>query len=121
MAWGDWMVPTLTPSASFQLETQKRTLRSNAADHPDEVTNLAISLLESNAMLQSVVRKATNHIAELELKEILADDEPPPPIPLSSQWLRVPRLLRIALKFYGYDLAPNHVSTNGSAVCSEHD
>lgn len=108
MAWGEWMVPELTPSAAFELETQKRQLRTHAAEHPVQVTELAMKLLEQSFMLQSVLKKATHHIAELELQQILSEDDEP--IEMRSSRQSVPRVLRLLLWLYGYRLGPSPAS-----------
>lgn len=99
------MVPELTPSAAFELESQKRILRKAAPDHPAEVTEAAMKLLEQAFMLQSVLKKATHYIAELELREVLAEDELPP-LELHSKRRKLPPLLMLVLRLYGYRLGP---------------
>jgi len=74
MAWGDWMIPELSTSAELDLERKKRLLLSEVRNRPDEVAQAAVAILQHNAMLQSIVRKATMHIAELEIKSVLSGD-----------------------------------------------
>ena len=75
MAWGEWMVPELSLSAAATLEFNKRLLLDQVKRRPDEVAATAGAILEHNAMLQSILSKATKRIAELELELVLAPDE----------------------------------------------
>jgi hypothetical protein len=75
MAWGEWMIPELSISASVDLEHKKRLLLAEVKKRPDEVAQAAAAILQHNAMLQSILRKATTHIAELELKSLLSQDD----------------------------------------------
>ena len=112
MSWGDWMVPELSIAAAVQLEHGKRVLRENATKHPDQVANLACSTLEQTFLQQSIMRKATAHIAELELLMLLSEDQTKPDAahgPAVVQSDRpVPWLLRQVLRLYGFRLAPDH-------------
>lgn len=110
MSWGDWMVPEVTPTAAFNLERNKRVLRSSAADHPEEILAFAIAFLEQNVMLQSIITKATKRIAELEVTQLLGDPPAPSPttVRLRSDRDQIPVLLRVLLWIYGYRQAPNH-------------
>lgn len=65
------MVPELSDSAALHLEHRKRVLRKEVQSSPDSVADVACSLLQYVAMLESITRKATHRIAELELKILL--------------------------------------------------
>ena len=76
MSWGDWMVPELSIAAAVQLEHGKRVLREHARSHPNRVAELACSTLEQTFLQQSIMRKATARIAELEMIMLLTPDDP---------------------------------------------
>jgi len=65
------MIPKLSESAAFHLEHRKRVLRSEVKTAPDAVAELACSLLHHLTMMESIMRKATKRIAELELQALL--------------------------------------------------
>ena len=71
MAWGEWMVPELSLAAEAQLASAKHTLLQEVHQHPEQVAELAWASMQQAAMLQSIMRKATARIAELELAEVL--------------------------------------------------
>lgn len=113
MSWGEWMVPELSIAAAVQLEHGKRVLRENATAHPQQVANLACSTLEQTFLQQSIMRKATARIAELEMIMLLSPDDPKP---TAFAQVRVaedgsvvlPWLLRWVLRLYGYHLEVDH-------------
>ena len=120
MSWGEWMVPELSIAAAVQLEHGKRVLRENATKHPDQVANIACSTLEQTFLQQSIMRKATAHIAELELVMLLSEDRAKPdaaPAPASVRIeadgsVRLPWLLRWVLRLYGLRLLPDRSETS---------
>lgn len=65
------MVPELSESAALHLEHRKRVLRNEVKTTPDAVAELACSLLHHMTMMESIMRKATKRIAELELQALL--------------------------------------------------
>jgi hypothetical protein len=71
MALADWMIPTLSLSAEAQLIHNKRTLEVHGPADMERTIRLTCSLLEQNALQESIIRKATGHIAELELYILL--------------------------------------------------
>ncbi len=116
MSWGEWMVPELSIAAAVQLEHGKRVLRDNATSHPDQVANIACSTLEQTFLQQSIMRKATAHIAELELLMLLSEEPAKPdaaPAPArvrvaADGSVKMPWLLRMVLRLYGLRLEPDH-------------
>ncbi|MEN9861462.1 MAG: hypothetical protein RLZZ515_1944, partial [Cyanobacteriota bacterium] len=100
--------------AAVQLEHGKRVLRENATKHPERVADLACSTLEQTFLQQSIMRKATAHIAELELVMQLSADQAtrdvsPAPAAMrveSEGAIRVPWLVRLVLRLYGFHLEP---------------
>ena len=78
MTFSDWMVPELRVSAAVELENSKRIIRSHAAHNPDKIIELACSAMEQTFMYQSITRKATKRIAELELTMLLSPPATPP-------------------------------------------
>lgn len=73
MAWAQWMVPELSLSAQLEIEHGRRVLLEQVHTRPEDVAKVAGDILHQNAMLQSILRKAIKHIAELELAEVLAE------------------------------------------------
>jgi hypothetical protein len=65
------MVPELSDSAALHLEHRKRVLRNEVKTAPDAVAELACSMLHHMTMMESIMRKATKRIAELELEALL--------------------------------------------------
>ena len=65
------MVPELSDSAALHLEHRKRVLRNEVKTAPDAVAEVACSLLQHTTMMESIMRKATKRIAELELQALL--------------------------------------------------
>lgn len=65
------MVPELSDSAALHLEHRKRVLRNEVRTAPDAVAEIACSLLQHTTMMESIMRKATKRIAELELQALL--------------------------------------------------
>lgn len=70
MAWGQWMVVTLTLEEQLQLESQAR----SALNHSDRdaVAKLCASLIKQNAYQSQLIKQAVNHIAALEANEFLS-------------------------------------------------
>lgn len=105
--WGDWMVPEISLHASLELEHSKRAVRAHCANEPDKVADLCCSLLEQNAMLHGITRKAAKRISELELQELLSDEQPQP---MSGPNKPLPWLLRLMLRLHGFRLDPEDVA-----------
>ena len=70
------MVPELSPEAEFQLQARARLeVREALNTRPQAVEDLTISLAVQNAMMDSVIRKATRRIAELEAREAVREGD----------------------------------------------
>jgi hypothetical protein len=81
------MVPELTPEAEFQLQARARLeVREALSTRPQAVEDLTISLAVQAAMMESVIRKATKRIAELEAREAARGSE-------ATDWHKVAREL----------------------------
>jgi len=72
MAWGSWMVVNLTIEEELQIEQLART----AINHPehDKVADLCAALVKQNAYQKKILQQAVRYIAELEIKQALAED-----------------------------------------------
>jgi hypothetical protein len=77
MAWADWMVPELRPEEAFRLRALELELQQAIRHRPSEVTALCLGLAKQNAMQASIIRRATDRIAELELNLAIATTKPP--------------------------------------------
>lgn len=73
MGWGSWMVPELTVEADLQLRGREIEIAHAVSKNPEAVADLASSLLRQTVMYESIIRKATHRIAELEMREVLAE------------------------------------------------
>lgn len=71
MTLSDWMIPELSLSSQVQLESNKRSVRNHVEANPVEVAELACTLMTQITLQESIMRKATRRIAELELQELL--------------------------------------------------
>lgn len=100
MTWGQWMVPELTISAAAQLEQNKRAMRQSITETPESVADVMCAVLEQNANYASILKKATLHIAELEMREVLASYEEHPVTPDEVPWY-----LSLVLRIAGYRIA----------------
>ena len=78
MSWGQWMVPELTAEADFRLKAQEMELTRVVEHQPEAVASIAGSLLRQTVMYESIIRKATHRIAELEMREALAERKAAP-------------------------------------------
>jgi len=87
MSWNQWMVPDLSPETEFHLQARARMeVREALNSRPQAVEDLTISLAVQNAMMESIIRKATRRIAELEAREAVRDGE-------ATDWHKVAREL----------------------------
>jgi hypothetical protein len=77
MAWADWMVPEFRPEEDFRLRALELELQQEIHRRPSEVTALCLGLAKQNAMQASIIRKATDRIAVLELNLAIATTKPP--------------------------------------------
>lgn len=71
MGLNQWMIPELSPEADFRLRAQELEISKAVAEHPQAVADLAASLLRQSAMYETMLRKATHRIAELEAREAI--------------------------------------------------
>jgi len=71
MTWANWLIPTVTLNDELRLETQVRSLR--ACKDLQQVSDLAVMLLRQNYSYSEIIKNATRHIAELEMREMLMD------------------------------------------------
>lgn len=79
MGWGEWMVPEFRDEQEFALQVLQLELRDTIAHKPEEVISLCVSLSRLTSMQDSIIRKATRRITELELGQAIAEPMPPPP------------------------------------------
>lgn len=87
MAWADWMVPEFSAAEEFRLRALELELQQAIQHRPSEVTALCLGLAKQNAMQASIIRRATDRIAVLEINLAIATSKPP------SWPLRLCRLL----------------------------
>jgi len=73
MAWGQWMVVEFSVEEELRIETQARTVLQSEDNM--EVAKLCSALVKQNAYLSQLLRQATAHITELELKAALNELE----------------------------------------------
>lgn len=102
MTLANWMIPDLSLTSELQLEAHKRVVRNNATERPEEVADLACTLMTHLTLQESILRKATHRIAELELQELLNTPQPPE---VQHAYLvagRIGWLMRIALALGGH-------------------
>lgn len=101
MALASWMIPELSLSSELQLESHKRIVRTEVTGNPTEVAELACSLMTQLSLQESILRKATHRIAELELQELLNAPQPPQVQEAYVVAGRISWLMRIALAVEG--------------------
>lgn len=66
MSWGQWMVVEFSIEEELRIESQARSVLH--CEDSMEVAKLCSSLVKQNAYLIQLVRQATGHISQLELK-----------------------------------------------------
>jgi hypothetical protein len=66
MGWGEWMVPSLTPTQDFELRRAELNLEDAATSEPHAVAALAASLLRQNALQGSIIQQAAARVMALE-------------------------------------------------------
>ncbi len=72
MAWGQWMVPELTAETEFRLKAHELEIREAVGVRPEALADLTVALSWQAAAQDSIIRKATRRIAELEAREAVA-------------------------------------------------
>jgi hypothetical protein len=80
MGWGEWMVPEFRDEQEFALQVLQLELREQIQKNPEEMIALCLSLSRLNSMQDSIIRKATGRIAELEAGQAIADPSATPPL-----------------------------------------
>lgn len=80
MGWGEWMVPEFRDEQEFALQVLQLQLRDTIVRNPEDVIALCVSLSRLTSMQDSIIRKATGRIAELEASQAIVEPlETPPP------------------------------------------
>lgn len=74
------MVPELSVEQLLSLEKGMRALRNEGAQNPEKVIDLTADLWRQHLMQQSIIQKATRHIAELECRIAAAGLDVCPPL-----------------------------------------
>lgn len=72
MAWNQWMVPELTPETEFRLKAAALEITEAMRHTPQVVGALAVQLAHQAALQESIIRKATARICELEAQAAAA-------------------------------------------------
>jgi hypothetical protein len=73
MGWSEWMVPEFRDEQEFALQVLQLELRDTIVHNPEEVIALCVSLSRLTSMQDSIIRKATRRITELELGQAIAE------------------------------------------------
>ncbi len=73
MAWAKWLIPTVTLNDELRIETQVRSLR--ACKDLQQIIDLSVMMLRQNHSYSEIIKNATRHIAELELREMLVESK----------------------------------------------
>lgn len=73
MAWAKWLIPTVTLNDELRVETQVRSLR--ACKDLQQIIDLSVMMLRQNHSYSEIIKNATRHIAELELREMLVESK----------------------------------------------
>jgi len=73
MAWANWLIPTVTLNDELRIETQVRALRG--CKDLQQITELAVMLVRQNYSYSEIIKNATRHIAELEMREMLVESK----------------------------------------------
>jgi hypothetical protein len=87
MAWGQWMVPELTSETEFRLRAHELEIRQAVDTRPAALADLTVALSWQAAAQESIIRKATRRIAELEAREAVGQRE------TGADWIKVAREL----------------------------
>lgn len=87
MGWGQWMVPELTSETEFRLRAHELEIRQAVEARPAALADLAVALSWQAAAQESIIRKATHHIAALEAREAAGERE------TGADWLKVAKEL----------------------------
>lgn len=79
MGWSEWMVPEFRDEQEFALQVLQLELRDTIVRNPEDVIALCVSLSRLTSMQDSIIRKATRRITELELGQAIAEPLATPP------------------------------------------
>jgi 1,2-phenylacetyl-CoA epoxidase catalytic subunit len=77
MALAEWMIPRLSLSAEAHLQYQIKTIKAEGPSHIQDTVELACSLVQQNAINQTLLRQAIQRVAELELTLLLMESRRP--------------------------------------------
>lgn len=72
MAWGQWMIPQPGPEHQLTLERQRRAAMGYSLE---QAQAMIIQLCELSLHQDLILRAATRHIAELECREALREQD----------------------------------------------
>lgn len=73
MTWANWLIPTVTLNDELRIETQVRALWE--CKDLQQIAELAVMLVRQNYSYSEIIKNATRHIAELELREMLVESK----------------------------------------------
>jgi hypothetical protein len=82
------MVPELTAETEFRLKAHEMEIRKALDSTPVAVADLTVALAWQSAVQESIIRKATHRIAELEAREAIGQK------PSEVDWLKVAREMK---------------------------
>jgi hypothetical protein len=71
MTWGKWMIVEL--SLEEQLEIEKSVRCAMNSTDAQSIAKLCGALIRQNAFQSKLLKQATAHIAQIEMKHLLAD------------------------------------------------
>ena len=78
-AWADWLVVELSLEQQLMIEAGTRELKSQKPD--EELTNIAVSLLQQNMVQSQMLKQCVGKIAELEAKIVCQENKVKQPRP----------------------------------------
>jgi len=104
MSFDNWLVPELSLSAEAEVEAGVRAIMNNAKSEPENVAALACSTLRLAAHRQSIIQKAIDNTAELELRLMLAQQHIEAMEAANGVVgpVKIPRLLRLIMQLFGF-------------------
>jgi hypothetical protein len=74
MSFGEWMAPRPSLAAQARLQHDLAIVRNATAADLPQLKNLTLSLLQQNMQLNTLMRQAVCHVADMELREFLSSD-----------------------------------------------
>ena len=78
-SWADWLVVELSLEQQLMIEAGTRELKSQKPD--EELTNIAVSLLQQNMVQSQMLKQCVGKIAELEAKIVCQENKVKQPRP----------------------------------------